>query len=97
MAEITVEVGEKELRFEVGMDDYNQFINDTLPNDKVNPAFNFLSRTVVADDKEEFKAIVMVDGKVNGMVAMTIVGVVVGEIGGEAKISVKKPSNSPSK
>lgn len=97
MAEITVTVADKDLTFDVAMDDYNKFINDTLPNDKVNPAYNFLSRTVVADDKEAFKKAVLVDGKPNGMVVMSIAGVVVGEIGGDVEISVKKPSKSPSK
>lgn len=94
MAEITVTVGEQDLVFDVAMDDYNRFINETLPNDKVNPAFNLLSRTVKESDKEAFKKIVLVDGKPNGMIVMQIAGVVVGEMGGEVSISIKKPKNS---
>ncbi len=97
MAEITVEVGDKELRFDVSMSDYNKFINETLPNDKVNPAFNLLSRTVKDDDKEAFKKAAMVDGEVNGMVVMTMAGVVIGDMGGTVDISIKKPKSSQQK
>lgn len=97
MAETIISVGEQDLTFDVSMDDYNKFINDTLPHDKVAPAFNLLSRTVIESDKEAFKKLVLVEGKPNGMLVMSIAGAVIGEMGGDVEIIVKKPKNSPSK
>jgi len=93
MAEVIVAVGEQDLVFDVSMDDYNRFINETLPNDKVNPAFNLLSRT--AKDIDALKKLVLVDGKPNGMIVLQMAGVVVVDMGGDIEISIKKPKSSP--
>lgn len=90
---ITVTVGDIELQFAVSNSDFNQYINEQMPNDKVNPAFNFLSRTVT--DAIDFQSVALVDGEPNGLVVMQIVGEVAGEFGGGVSVSLKKPKASP--
>jgi len=82
------------LSFDIDVDDYNQQINETMPTDKVAPAFNLLSRTVVDDCKEAFKKVALIDGKPNGFVVMQIAAVAISEFTGGVEISLKKPKKS---
>jgi len=45
------------LNFNVGLEDFNRFINETTPDNKVAPAKNFLMRTVDADSKEAVRSL----------------------------------------
>lgn len=90
-ATTTVAIGDKDIDFNVGVDEFNQYLNEQMPNDKVNPAFNFLMRTVTDDHKEDLKRLVMKDGKVNGMAALQIAGVLAEQFSGGLNISLKKP------
>lgn len=94
MSELTVTVDNKELTFSVTNDDFNRYLNEQMPDDKISPAFNLLSRTVVEEDKQAFKDVSLVDGIPNGLVVLQIAGVVAGEVGGGVEISLKKPSKS---
>ena len=94
MSLVTVSVGDLDLNFDIGVDDYNQQINETMPNDKVAPAFNLLSRTVTDECKDDFKKIALIDGKPNGFVVMQIAGLAIGEFSGGVEISLKKPKKS---
>jgi hypothetical protein len=94
---ITVSVGETEIRFDVGTADYNRFLNETTPGDKVGPAWNLLIGTVHPDDKEFLKTVAMRDGLPNGVVALQIVGAIAEEFGAAVAVTVKKPKPSPSK
>jgi len=93
--EITVEVSDVDIKFNVSDDDFNKYINDQMPNEKVNSAYNFLSRTVDADSKDEFKKIAVNGATPKGMVVMQIVGVVAEEFGSGVSISLKKQKGSP--
>jgi len=94
MAEIVVELGEKEVRFDVGVADYNNYINNMMPNDKVAPGFNLLSTTVHDEDKEYLKEMIMADGLPNGFMVMELVAVVIGEVSGGVEINIKKQKGS---
>ena len=95
MSELTVTVDNKELTFSVTNDDFNQYLNEQMPNDKVAPAFNFLSRTVVESSRDNFNAVLVVDGKPKGIAVLQVAGVLAGEFGGGVQISLKKPSALP--
>ena len=44
--QITLVVGEQELRFMPTLQAYNSYINEMMPNDKVAPGINYLRRIV---------------------------------------------------
>lgn len=87
----TVTINDQDFDFSIGVDEYNRYINETNPNDKVAPAFNFLMRTVNEKQKEDFKKVVLVDNKPNGFLVMQVVGEMVGDVTGKVKVSLKKP------
>jgi hypothetical protein len=91
----TVAIGADELNFKVGTADFNQYINEQMPTNKVAPAYNFLQRTVVAEDKEKFKKLILKDGVPNGAIVMQIAGVLALDSGADVEITVKKSQNSP--
>lgn len=91
MSKITISADENDFNFNVEMDDFNKFINETTQTDKVAPAFNLLMSTIEEKQKEAFKKLVIRDGKPNGLIAMQFAGAVSEEFGGEVKTSLKKP------
>ena len=91
----TVTIGEDELNFNVGTADFNQFINEQQPNNKIQPAYNFLQRTVAKEDKEKFKKLILKDGVPNGVLVMQVAGVLAEECGAGVEVAVKKSSSSP--
>lgn len=99
---ITITLGEgeneKDIRFDVSMEDYNDLLNNQVPGDKVGPGYNFLMRNVHQEDKAAFKERVLVDGKTpNGMLVMLIVNEVTNEVTGDVAVKLKKPKALPSK
>ncbi|AWX99509.1 hypothetical protein A8139_05520 [Marinomonas primoryensis] len=99
---ITITLGEGEeeqdLRFEVTMENYNQHINDSMPDEKVGPAYNFLMAHVHQEDKAKFKDIILVDEKVpRGMLAILMMGEVSQAMNGTLSVKIKKPSKSLNK
>ncbi|MFZ2405538.1 MAG: putative phage tail assembly chaperone [Methylobacter sp.] len=91
---ITVTIGEQDLRFDVGTADFNQYINEQTPLNKVAPAHNFLQRTILKDDKEALKKIVMRNKAPNGAIVMQIAAVIAQEFGVDVEITVKKSNAS---
>jgi len=91
---ITVTVGNTDLRFNVSAANFNQYINDQVPNNKVSPAYNLLQRTVVDEDKDAFKRVVLRNKVPNGAVVMSIATVIAMEFGAGVEITVKKSSAS---
>lgn len=91
----TVAIGNEELNFTVGTADFNQFINEQLPTNKVGPAYNFLQRTVAKEDKDKFKKLILKDGVPNGAIVMQVAGVLAQDFGADVEITVKKSSSSP--
>jgi hypothetical protein len=95
-SQITVSVGDKDLVFNAGHEDFNRFINEQMPNDKVGPAYNFLSRTVTDESRDAFKRIALTeDLKPKGMIVLQIAGVITQELGGDVQVAIKKPKASP--
>lgn len=95
MTKVTVTVGHDDLNFDVSTEDFNKYINSQMPNNKVAPAFNFLSQTVVKEDKEKFKQLLVDNNTPRGMLVVQVAGVLAEEFGAGVEISVKKPSSSP--
>jgi hypothetical protein len=93
---ITVSVGDTDLNFAADHDDFNRFINEQMPNDKVGPAYNLLSRTVTDESRAAFRAAVLTeDQRPKGLIVLQIAGVITQELGGNVEVTVKKPNPSP--
>ena len=102
MPEITITLGEgdneKDIRFNVSMEDYNELLNNQVPGEKVGPGYNFLMSNVHQEDKASFKERILVDGKTpNGMLVMLIVNEVTNEVTGDVAVKLKKPKALPNK
>lgn len=93
--DITVEVGEDDLIFKISDDDFNKYINEQMPDDKVNAGFNFLSRTIDEASKEKFEKIALNGATPKGIVVMQIVGAVSSEFGSGVSITLKKSNALP--
>jgi len=91
----TVSIGGEELNFNVSTADFNQYINEQMPNNKVAPAYNFLQRTVAKDDKEKFKQLILKDGVPNGAIVMQVAGLLALDGGADIEITIKKSQSSP--
>lgn len=59
---ITLTVNDKPLNFTVTLADYNKYVNELTPINKVAPARNFLMRTVDAESKDTLREIVDLPG-----------------------------------
>ena len=90
--EQTVQIGDDELRFDIGVTEVNDYFDDTMPDKKIQPAWNLLATTVVTEDKELLKELLTVDDIPNGAMVMGVVGVLIQQYNSGAKISLKKPS-----
>ena len=59
---ISLTANDKPLNFTVTLADYNKYINELTPINKVAPARNFLMRTVDADSKDALRELVDLPG-----------------------------------
>jgi len=92
MPKITVTVSDTDLIFDADDSDLNRLINEQMPNDKIGPTYNFLSRTVVPESKDDFKRLCLTaDNQPKGIVVMQIGGIVTQELGGGIEVAIKKP------
>ncbi len=91
---IDINVGDNTLHFAIDDAGFNRFLNDQSPTDKLTPAFNMLSQSVVEADKALFKKYALADDgvTVRGAIVMQIAGLIGAEFGGGLEISIKKPS-----
>lgn len=55
---ITLTIGSKDFTFNVSTNDYNGYINDIMPNNKVAPAHNLVMRTVDESNKKELRELI---------------------------------------
>ncbi len=83
---ITLTVGKDELVFKVETENYNRFINETKPDDKVLPAKRFLRRSL-ADKKAQGE---LLDELFDKGVHLEMVGKLLEEFQGDLEIEVKK-------
>lgn len=91
-----IAVGLSTLSFTVDDGDINRFLNDQAPHEKIKSAYNLLARSVVEEDKEQFKSIALAADGITprGVVVMQIATLLVTEFGGDLEITIKKPSSS---
>lgn len=95
MPKITVSVKDKDLVFNVDDDDLNRLINEQDPTNKVGSTYNMLSRTVADESRDDFKRLCLTDENIpRGIVVMQIGGVVMQEMGGDIKVTIKKPKTT---
>jgi lysophospholipase L1-like esterase len=87
---VTITIGGNDLRFDVSTANFNQYINEQTPQNKVSPAYNFLQRTVVKDDKDSFKQVVMRNKVPNGALVMQLASVISQAFGADVEITIKK-------
>jgi hypothetical protein len=87
---VTIAIGSTDLRFDVSTADFNQYLNEQTPQNKVSPAYNFLQRTVVKEDKDSFKQVVMRNKAPNGAVVMQIASAIALDFGADIDVTVKK-------
>lgn len=87
---VTITIGGNDLRFDVSTADFNQYLNEQTPQNKVSPAYNFLQRTVVKEDKDSFKQVVLRNKVPNGALVVQIASVIAQAFGADVEITVKK-------
>jgi len=82
---ITLTVNGIDIKFNVGIDDYNAYVNEMQPTNKVGPSHNFLVRTADPGSKAELQAALLSPGA-----ALNMAGALVTEYMPEVRVSVKK-------
>lgn len=82
---IELTVNGEDLAFDVTVEDYNAYINEMMPNNKVAPSHNFLMRTVAHDHRDRLAAVLKLPGA-----AIELAGAVVEAFRPEISITVKK-------
>lgn len=87
---IEMTINGKDITFHIEPDDYNKFVNEMQPTNKVSPAHNFLMRTVDPACKDDLKELLTLPGA-----AVDIVGEVVEEYKPDLQIIVGKSSALP--
>lgn len=60
--EITLFVNNDQIDFAVDLPDYNRYVNELTPYNKVAPARNFLMRCVTSETKETLRKVVDLPG-----------------------------------
>ena len=81
---ITLTIAGKDYRFTPDVQTYNKYINEMTMSNKIAPAHNFLSRTVMLDDKDDLLELLKRPGAV-----LQIVGRLLDEYTPELEITVK--------
>jgi len=51
--DVVLAIGDTEFKFTPTVADHNNYTNALMPDDKIAPAFTFLTRTVAAEQKDE--------------------------------------------
>lgn len=88
--EITIQINGNDFKFNGGINELNKYINEQDGKDKVTPAFNFISRCVNKDQKDELIKTVCVGGNVNGMIAVQIASILGEQLSGAVEVTLKK-------
>lgn len=84
--QIVLLIGTESLGFTMTTDDYNGYLNEIMPDNKVAPAHNLIMRAVDAESKEELRGIL--DHSPGA--SMQIAGLLTQEFAPAIEISVKK-------
>lgn len=83
--EITLAIGDSDLKFKVDTAEYNRYLDEMGMNDKVVPAENFLRRTLA--DKEQRP---LLDAACDDGLTLEIAGSLIKEFRPQVTITVKK-------
>ena len=84
--QITLVIAAVTIGFTMTTDDYNGYLNEIMPDNKVAPAYNLVMRTVDAEHKEELRGIL--DNTPGA--SLQIAGLLTQEFAPSIAISVKK-------
>lgn len=82
---IVLLVGKDEIEFNVTTDEFNRYINEVTPSDKVSPSKRLLRRTVVNPEQKE-----LIDTLCDRGLAIQMAAKLIEEFQGEIEIEVKK-------
>ncbi len=89
---IELEINDVDVTFKVTMAAYNQYVNTTAPNNKIQPAHNFCMNTVDDGSKAKLREMIKQPG-----MALHIAGAIVEEYQPDISITVKKSKGEPEK
>ncbi len=89
---ITVMMGDKELTFQVSLDDYNRCVNALQPDNKIAPMHNFLINVSGNDETKE-----SVKHAYQDALTSDLFGAVIKEFKPDVEITVKKSKSGPMK
>ncbi|MGB0858370.1 MAG: putative phage tail assembly chaperone [Pseudoalteromonas spongiae] len=89
---IIIDAVTTEFTFNVDTPSYNKYINSITPNNKVQPATNFLMSTVDESQVKELKELLQQPGA-----ALHLASAVVEDFQPEFNFTVKKSKSAPSK
>lgn len=84
--QITLTAGENDLKFNITTTDYNNFVNEFKPDDKVAPSTRLLRRTLV--DKEKQRE--LLDELCDAGLAVELAAALIQEFKPKLEIEVKK-------
>ncbi|AMO56555.1 hypothetical protein GZ77_03895 [Endozoicomonas montiporae] len=84
---INVTVNGNELTFNVTTEDYNKYVNELMPDNKIGPAKNFLVRTVDEASKKHVTELLALPG-----VEMQLASKVIDDFLPDIQIDLGKPS-----
>jgi hypothetical protein len=83
---IVLTIAGTEFSFNMSTNDYNSYLNEIMPDNKVAPAHNLVMRTIESTQKEDLKTVF----ETSPGAAMQIVGLLNQEFAPSIEISVKK-------
>lgn len=89
---ITVMMGDKELTFQVSLDDWNRCVNSLQPDNKIAPMHNFLINVSANDETKE-----LVKQAYDDALTSDLFGAVINEFKPKVEITVKKSKSGPMK
>ena len=82
---IELEINDKAITFNITLAAYNQYINSTTPNNKIQPAHNFCMNTVDDSSKAALRELIKQPG-----MPLHVAGAIVEEYQPDIAITVKK-------
>ena len=83
---IILTIAGTEFSFNMSTNDYNNYMNDLMPDNKTGPAHNLVMRTIESTQKEDLKTVL----ETSPSAALQIAGLLNQEFAPSIEISVKK-------
>jgi hypothetical protein len=82
---IMLAIGKDEIEFNVTTEEFNRYVNEITPSDKVSPSRRLLRRTIVNPEQKE-----LLDTFCDRGLTVQMATKLIGEFQGEVEIEVKK-------